>query len=59
MSDINKKNENYKKENYHQKKEDEVDWLNECDDIKEKCMQIMINLINFVFFVPIVKEKLK
>ena len=37
---INKKNEDYKKENYHQKKESEVDWLNECDECHKGKMYV-------------------
>ena len=40
MSEIHKKNENYKKENYHQKTEDEVDWLNECDECHKGKMYV-------------------
>ena len=40
MTQINKKNENYKKEMYHQKTEDEVDWLNECDECHKGKMYV-------------------
>ena len=33
--EINKKNEDFKKENYHQKGENEVDWLKDCDECKK------------------------
>ena len=40
MSSINKKNEDYKKENYHQKTEEEVDWLNVCDECHKGKMYV-------------------
>ena len=40
ISEINKKNEDFKKENYHQKNENEVDWLNVCDECKKGKMYV-------------------
>ena len=40
ISEINKKNEDFKKENYHQKSENEVDWLNICDECKKGKMYV-------------------
>ena len=40
LSEINKKNEDFKKENYHQKNENEVDWLNICDECKKGKMYV-------------------
>ena len=40
LSEINKKNEDFKKENYHQKNENEVDWLNVCDECKKGKMYV-------------------
>ena len=40
ISEINKKNEDFKKENYHQKSENEVDWLNVCDECKKGKMYV-------------------
>ena len=40
ISEINKKNEDFKKENYHQKNENEVEWLNTCDECKKGKMYV-------------------
>ena len=40
ITEINKKNENFKKENYHQKNENEVEWLNVCDECKKGKMYV-------------------
>ena len=40
ISEIYKKNEDFKKENYHQKTENEVDWLNVCDECKKGKMYV-------------------
>ena len=40
MNQIHKKNEDFKKEKYHQKTEDEVDWLNECDECHKGKMYV-------------------
>ena len=40
ITSIHKKNEDYKKENYHQKTENEVDWLNECDECHKGKMYV-------------------
>ena len=40
ITEINKKNEDFKKENYHQKKESEVEWLNDCDECKKGKMYV-------------------
>ena len=40
ISEINKKNESFKKENYHQKNENEVEWLNVCDECKKGKMYV-------------------
>ena len=60
MSQISKKNENFKKENYHQKKEDEVDWLNECDECHKGKMYVDFDKFDkFCIFCTSCKRKTK
>ena len=60
MSSINKKNEDYKKEIYHQKTEEEVDWLNECDECKKGKMYVDFDKFDkFCIFCTSCKRKTK
>ena len=60
MSSINKKNEDYKKEIYHQKTEEEVDWLNECDECKKGKMYVDYDKFDkFCIFCTSCKRKTK
>ena len=60
ISQINKKNENYKKEMYHQKNENEVDWLNECDECHKGKMYVDYDKFDkFCIFCTSCKRKTK
>ena len=60
MSQIKKKNENYKKEMYHQKNENEVDWLNECDECHKGKMYVDYDKFDkFCIFCTSCKRKTK